>query len=207
LIDRRWLLLLAACGGDDGIAREIHVRVSETSGGVTAVQPASACAKQFYPVELGTCAESAVDAEPCDGLNIDADACVFEMMIEGGERVSVDQRIWRGNALGATLVFTGCGNPVEVMLPVMAPAVPEAVAISTDAGTEVTWTSEAETMTVSASDATRGVTCRVAAGEGRVVLPIQADVFTVRAEGPTREQESEIGEIFVTAGAQSQVLP
>lgn len=205
----RWsvLVLLAACGGDDAPVREIHVRVSDMSGGVTAVQPTSECAKQFYPVELGTCVESAVDAEPCDGLNVEADACVFEMMIEGGERVSVDQRIWRGNALGATLAFTGCGDRVEVALPSTAPAVPEAVATSTAEGTEVTWTSDAETMTVSASDATRGVTCRVAASEGRVVLPLQADVFTVRAEGPTREQASAIGEIFATAGAQAQVVP
>lgn len=205
---RGWaLVLLAACGSDDSAVREIHVRVSETAGGVTAVQPTSACAKQFYPVELGTCAESAVDAEPCDGLNLDADACVFEMRIEGGERVSVDQRIWRGNALGATLAFTGCGDRVEVALPATAPPVPEAVAISTVEGTEVTWTSAAETMTVSASDATKGVTCRVAASEGRVLLPLQADVFTVRAEGPTREEATDIGEIFVTAGAQAQVLP
>ncbi len=205
---RRWgLVLLAACGSDDSDVREIHVRVSETAGGVTAVQPTSACAKQFYPVELGTCIESAVDAEPCDGLNVEADACVFDYAITGGGRVRVDDRIWRGNALGATLAFTGCGERVEVMLPATAPAVPDAIAISTVEGTEVTWTSAAETMTVSASDATKGVTCRVAASEGRVVLPLQADVFTVRADGPTREDATEIGEIFVTAGAQGQVLP
>jgi len=206
-LKRLAFIVLAACGGDDVPVREIHVRVSDMSGGVTAVQPTSACAKQFYPVELGTCVENAVDAEPCDGLNVEADACVFDFAIAGGDRVRVDQRIWRGNALGATLAFTGCGDRVEVALPATAPVVPEAVAISTEAGTEVMWTSDAETMTVSASDATKGVTCRVAASEGRVVLPLQADVFTVRTEGPTRVQESEIGEIYVTAGAQAQVLP
>ena len=84
---------------------------------------------------------------------------------------------------------------------------PDAVAISTAEGTEVTWTTAAATMTVSASDATQGVTCRIAASEGRVVLPIQADVFTVRAEGDTNDSSSAIGDVFVTAGAQTQVIP
>jgi hypothetical protein len=186
---------------------EVHVVVSETGGSFTTVNPSEACAKEQFPIAVDTCVAWSDDMEPCYGLDEIDEQCSLVARVDGVDGVAFDGHQWQGNALGGTLVITGCGDPISIPLPTTAPTAPTGVMATVNGDdTALVWDTNptATAFAITRDDGLAGGTCRIDASTTSYVID-SATTLSITAESERTRVETWAGPAFVHATATTEV--